>query len=114
LVTQRSAEDTIEVESLLLLLDSTGSLVADVTDAVLVTAVAVWDDGVLTTTEMTAAVLPAGRGATAAQVARLPDTLQFHALPPDAETRVKGAGTGSVTTSGRAASEGPLLVTVRV
>ena len=94
LVTQRSAEVTIEVGSLLLLLEPTGSLVADRTDAVLVTVVAAWDGGVLTTTQRVEAVSPAGRLASAVQLTWLADDpLQSQALPPLADTTLKGDGT---------------------
>ena len=114
LVTQRSAEVTIDVGSLLRLLSGFGSPVAEATDAVLVTVVAVWDEGTLTTTEMGAACCRRAEGATAVQLTSLPEVaVQSHALPPSADTRVKGDGTESVTVSGRA-SDGPSLVTVRV
>jgi hypothetical protein len=52
----------------------------------------------LTTTEMAGAGLPVGSGARATQLTSLPDDpVQSQALPPLADTRVKGDGTSPVT-----------------
>ena len=62
-------------------------------------------------TQRVEAVSPAGRLASAVQLTWLADDpLQSQALPPLADTTLKGDGTWSVTVGARA-SDGPLLVT---
>ena len=111
LVRDRSALGLTIVGSLAVLLPGVESLVVLEALAVLVTVGAAW--GLTATVKLIVEVAPDAKGLGLVQVTVCPDAEQLQFVPVP-ETKLSPVGKASVTVSGPAAVDSPLLVTLRV
>src|ERR687887_620236 len=111
LSSERSAEAATVVSSCAVLLESSGSVVVDDTVASLVTDGAA--AGPTFTTIENSELAPAARGSACVHVTSWSVAEQSQSVPSK-DTKVRPSGSVSVTVTGPAASEGPVLFTVTV